>query len=309
MSQGRVDVQNFLFGKKALVPQKGIQDDICAVCMYHNPAAPDACDLGLIHVVQQWYVQHAATYETGSCGIIRCRRLGKPECARARFAWYQWYATYFLLQMCTHEPQTAGVPSLVTHVPHQLGVRMVFRLGTYSRMVTRGMRGTTATVGHVLIRVVYPWYGNLRIPVKLDRTLGPYVPSNLTGCVVLSGAGGGPPRKRATVEKFEEEGVNPRRGSGSGHGSSGTKTGKTRNPIYLFNETVDKGTDQAAVSPGDRHFKCYDGNPKFLAINRAMKYSLDGLQTHLRTNFTIMHRLYEAMIKSYFYEPRVNFVR
>ncbi|KAJ7229375.1 hypothetical protein C8J57DRAFT_1730604 [Mycena rebaudengoi] len=93
--------------------------------------------------------------------------------------------------------------------------------------------------------------------------------------ILCGEVGGGPPRKRATVEKVEEEGVNPRRGSGSGHGSSGTKTGKTRNPIYLFNETVDKGTDQAAVSPGDRHFKCYHGNPKFLAINRAMKYSLD----------------------------------
>ncbi|KAJ7197706.1 hypothetical protein C8J57DRAFT_1487667 [Mycena rebaudengoi] len=59
--------------------------------------------------------------------------------------------------------------------------------------------------------------------------------------ILCGEVGGGPPRKRATVEKVEEEGVNPRRGSGSGHGSSGTKTGKTRNPIYLFNETVDKG--------------------------------------------------------------------
>ncbi|KAJ7258503.1 hypothetical protein C8J57DRAFT_1234110 [Mycena rebaudengoi] len=250
MSQGRVDVQNFLFGKKALVPQKGIQDDICAVCMYHNPAAPDACDLGLIHVVQQWYYFFNVS-DGGSGGGADCAYPGQLMAGQLHD-----YVRKHVM------PQTAGVPSLVTHVPHQLGVRMVFRLGTYSRMVTRGMRGTTATVGHVLIRVVYPWYGNLRIPVKLDRTLGPYVPSNLTGCVVLSGAGGGPPRKRATVEKFEEEGVNPRRGSGSGHGSSGTK-----------------GTDQAAVSPGDRHFKCYDGNPKFLAINRAMKYSLDGLKT------------------------------
>ncbi|KAJ7210227.1 hypothetical protein C8J57DRAFT_1608161 [Mycena rebaudengoi] len=235
MSQGRVDVQNFLFGKKALVPQKGIQDDILhappnvpadgGTSATHPPTSMVNIvhsDLGLIHVVQRW-----------------CRRLGKPECARARFAWYRWYATYFLLQMRMHEPamprrapdpryaryaqlQTAGAPSLVTHVPHQLGVRMVFRLGTYSRMATRGMRGTTATVGtppapsqspchtlrrerllttskknvfgvkntkffqeHVLIHVVYPWYGNLRIPVKLDGTLGPYVPSNLTGCVPL----------------------------------------------------------------------------------------------------------------------------
>ncbi|KAJ7239821.1 hypothetical protein C8J57DRAFT_1478303 [Mycena rebaudengoi] len=110
---------------------------------------------------------------------------------------------------------------------------------------------------------------------KHDRPYPKTLQDELYQKILCGEVGGGPPRKRATVEKVEEEGVNPRRGSGSGHGSSGTKTGKTRNPIYLFNETVDKGTDQAAVSPGDRHFKCYHGNPKFLTINRAMKYSLD----------------------------------
>ncbi|KAJ7242523.1 hypothetical protein C8J57DRAFT_1244058 [Mycena rebaudengoi] len=62
-------------------------------------------------------------------------------------------------------------------------------------------------------------------------------------------------------------------------GSSGTKTGKTRNPIYLFREIVDKCAHRAAVFPDDKHFKCYYGNPKFLAPSRAMKSSLDGLQT------------------------------
>jgi hypothetical protein len=86
---------------------------------------------------------------------------------------------------------------------------------------------------------------------------------------------------------------------------------KTKNLIYLFYERVDKGADGTAGSPGDKHYKCYHGNRKVLTITRAMKSSLNGmyslqhgkdprsccagLQTHLRSKFPIMYRLYEAM--------------
>ncbi|KAJ6607260.1 hypothetical protein B0H10DRAFT_1741317, partial [Mycena sp. CBHHK59/15] len=68
-----------------------------------------------------------------------------------------------------------------------------------------------------------------------------------------------------------------------------------RNLIYMFYESVDKGADGTAGSPGDKHFKCYHGNRNVLTITRAMKYSLNGLQSHLRSKFPIMYHLYEAM--------------
>ncbi|KAJ7876647.1 hypothetical protein B0H13DRAFT_2347527 [Mycena leptocephala] len=111
-------------------------------------------------------------------------------------------------------------------------------------------------------------------------------------------AGGAPPRKksqRTSVEEVEDEGETPRRGGGSGNIASGAKTGRTRNLIYLFYESVDKGADGSPGAPGDKHFKCYHGSRKVLTITRAMKSSLNGLQTHLRTKFPIMNRLYEAM--------------
>ncbi|KAJ6454737.1 hypothetical protein C8R47DRAFT_997083 [Mycena vitilis] len=63
----------------------------------------------------------------------------------------------------------------------------------------------------------------------------------------------------------------------------------------MFYESVTKAADGTAGSPGDKHYKCYHGARKVLTITRAMKSSLNGLQTHLRTKFPIMHRLYEAM--------------
>ncbi|KAJ7491621.1 hypothetical protein B0H11DRAFT_2399054 [Mycena galericulata] len=104
-------------------------------------------------------------------------------------------------------------------------------------------------------------------------------------------AGGAPPRKRATVEEVEDEGDDPRRGNGSVN----ARTPRTKNLIYLFYEAVDKGADGTSGSPGDKHFKCYHGNRKVLTITRAMKSSLNGLQTHLRTKFPIMNRLYDAI--------------
>lgn len=71
--------------------------------------------------------------------------------------------------------------------------------------------------------------------------------------------------------------------------------GKSRNHIYLFYELLDDESDTTKVQ-GDKYYRCYHGNPpKTLRVTAAMKNSTNGLVGHLKTNFPMLHRLYEAI--------------
>ncbi|KAJ7833665.1 hypothetical protein B0H13DRAFT_1914471 [Mycena leptocephala] len=113
-------------------------------------------------------------------------------------------------------------------------------------------------------------------------------------CKQRGDAGEEPPRKkshRVSAGAVDSEG-NPSHAGGS---KDGGKASRTKNLIYLFFEPVDMGANGTVGSPGNRHYKCFHGARKVLTITRAMKSSLNGLQSHLRTKFPIMHRFYEAM--------------
>jgi len=50
----------------------------------------------------------------------------------------------------------------------------------------------------------------------------------------------------------------------------------TRNPIYLFYESVEQNSNRELSNLGNRHYKCLYGNAKILTVTKKMKYSLDG---------------------------------
>ncbi|KAJ7435090.1 hypothetical protein B0H11DRAFT_1937904 [Mycena galericulata] len=62
--------------------------------------------------------------------------------------------------------------------------------------------------------------------------------------------------RRATVEEVEDEDDSP-------------KVISTRNPIYLFFESVNQNSVGYAGSPGDKHYKCFHGNREIITISKA----------------------------------------
>ncbi|KAJ6576373.1 hypothetical protein B0H10DRAFT_1963450 [Mycena sp. CBHHK59/15] len=62
--------------------------------------------------------------------------------------------------------------------------------------------------------------------------------------------------RRATVEQVEDEDDSP-------------KVIATRNPIYLFFESVSQNSVGYAGSPGDKHYRCFHGNREIITISKA----------------------------------------
>ena len=61
---------------------------------------------------------------------------------------------------------------------------------------------------------------------------------------------------------------------------------KKRNPIYVFYKSVTINPEGTLGQPGDKHYKCYHGNPKILTVTRAMKSSLNGAILYFAAHFT-----------------------
>ncbi|KAJ7214187.1 hypothetical protein C8J57DRAFT_1255813 [Mycena rebaudengoi] len=49
-----------------------------------------------------------------------------------------------------------------------------------------------------------------------------------------------------------------------------------KNPIYLFYEAVNKNAMGTTGKPGDKHYKCRDGNRKIITVTKAMRYNVSG---------------------------------
>ncbi|KAJ6609422.1 hypothetical protein B0H10DRAFT_1694829, partial [Mycena sp. CBHHK59/15] len=47
--------------------------------------------------------------------------------------------------------------------------------------------------------------------------------------------------------------------------------------------------------PGDKHYKCRHGNGKTITVTKAMRYNVSVLTTHLKKDFPVMYRLYQAL--------------
>ncbi|KAJ6604922.1 hypothetical protein B0H10DRAFT_1957410 [Mycena sp. CBHHK59/15] len=73
------------------------------------------------------------------------------------------------------------------------------------------------------------------------------------------------------------------------------KPSATRNPIYLFYETVLKNALGSSGTPGDKHYKCFHGNRQIITISKAARSNLGKLIRHLKNNFPVMYRLYCAL--------------
>ncbi|KAJ6582858.1 hypothetical protein B0H10DRAFT_1962360 [Mycena sp. CBHHK59/15] len=93
-----------------------------------------------------------------------------------------------------------------------------------------------------------------------------------------------PPTKsrKATVEEVEDEDDLP-------------KTIQFKNTIYLFYDVIAKNSEGSAGKRGDKHYKCRHGNGRIITVTKAMRYNVSGLTTHLRKDFPVMYRLYQAL--------------
>ncbi|KAF8144260.1 hypothetical protein K438DRAFT_1632044, partial [Mycena galopus ATCC 62051] len=68
-----------------------------------------------------------------------------------------------------------------------------------------------------------------------------------------------------------------------------------KNPIYLFYDVVSKNNEGSIGKTGDKHYKCRHGNGRIITVTKAMRYNVSGLTTHLRKDFPVMYRLYQAL--------------
>ncbi|KAJ6481152.1 hypothetical protein C8R45DRAFT_1151991 [Mycena sanguinolenta] len=51
----------------------------------------------------------------------------------------------------------------------------------------------------------------------------------------------------------------------------------------------------SAGKEGDKHYKCRHGNGRIITVTKAMRYNISGLTTHLKKDFPVMYRLYQAL--------------
>ncbi|KAJ7797367.1 hypothetical protein B0H13DRAFT_1674519, partial [Mycena leptocephala] len=60
-------------------------------------------------------------------------------------------------------------------------------------------------------------------------------------------------------------------------------------------DLVPKNTEGSVGKEGDKHYKCRHGNGRIITVTKAMRYNVSGLTTHLRKDFPVMYRLYQAL--------------
>ncbi|KAK0234628.1 hypothetical protein EDD85DRAFT_955455 [Armillaria nabsnona] len=120
--------------------------------------------------------------------------------------------------------------------------------------------------------------------------------------------------RKVTIEDVNDEDnewVSTRSNSSTPHGnnsndngseaqpsSSSTGTRKSRkaggkcNPIYYFYKEVTHGADSTQGGNGSKHYKCFHGKKRVLTITRAMRSSLNGLISILKSASAPMHCFY-----------------
>ncbi|KAK6977279.1 Transposase-like protein [Favolaschia claudopus] len=91
----------------------------------------------------------------------------------------------------------------------------------------------------------------------------------------------GAPRRNVTVEEVDDE--------------DGDANPQFKNPIYYFYELVGKNSEGSPGNPGDKHYRCRHGNGRIITVTKKMRYNISGLTTHLRKDFPVMYRLYQAL--------------
>ncbi|KAK7001098.1 hypothetical protein R3P38DRAFT_2796132 [Favolaschia claudopus] len=105
------------------------------------------------------------------------------------------------------------------------------------------------------------------------------------------------PRRQATVEEVEDEDDSASQQNTATTEEQGDDYPKQtfKNPIYCFYEPVGKNSEGFTGNPGDKHYKCRHGNGRIITVTKKMRYNISGLTTHLRKDFPVMYRLYQAL--------------
>ncbi|KAK7007663.1 ribonuclease H-like domain-containing protein [Favolaschia claudopus] len=107
----------------------------------------------------------------------------------------------------------------------------------------------------------------------------------------------GAPRRNVTVEEVDDEDgdVNPQNTATNEELGDDSSKQTFKNPIYYFYELVGKNSEGFPGNPGDKHYKCRHGNGRIITVTKKMRYNISGLTTHLRKDFPVMYRLYQAL--------------